>query len=321
MIQVFLSLWIISGLLLLLEQRIVRIIIYLGIFSLITSLCFLLMGAPDVAMAEAAISTFSTIFFIVCFEKYYGPKNTISQGGLNADRRSRSLNYNLVKVLKSNKKNFFLLVFTVILFFLFVSNIPQGAANSYLKDQYLSLFSEEVGGENAVTSIYLGYRMYDTLFEALMLLVSVIAVVHLSWYSDITVTNGKRSDVNRSQIGAFTIRSICPVILLFGIYLIMNGHLTPGGGFQGGVALAAFFVCRYLIYDIYDTHAGRIITMEKLAFTAIILLPVLFIFLGAYVYLPQFRNIYLMVMNTLIGMKVTFGFIVIFYRYIAFEKR
>ena len=308
MIQIFLSFWILSALLLVREQKIVRIIIYLNIFSLVTSVCFLLFAAPDVAMAEASISTFATIFFIVCFEKYYGFKADAS-------------NSSPITHAASVKKHIIPLGFTIFLFFLFICFIPDSAASTYLKDQYVSMFLHDVGGENAVTAIYLGYRMYDTLFEALMLLVSVVAVVHLSWYSDISVTDGKRSDINRSAIAALTIRSICPLILLFGVYLIMNGHFTPGGGFQGGVAVASFFVCRYLIYDIYDTRAGKIITMEKLIYAAIILLPVFFIFLGAYAYLPQYRNTYLVLMNSLIGMKVTCGFFIIFYRYIAFEKR
>ena len=318
MIQVFLSLWIISGLLLVIEKRIIGIIIYLGIFSLLTSLCFLLLAAPDVAMAEAAISTFSTIIFIVCFEKYYGLRSVL--GGavpLNPGTEPNSAGSRFggpVKYLLP-------LVFTVLLFVLFVIYLPDATVNTYLKDQYLAMFMQDVGGENAVTAIYLGYRMYDTLFEALMLLVSVVAVVHLSYYKDFSANDGERSDINRSTIATFTIRTICPLILLFGIYLILNGHFTPGGGFQGGVALAAFFICRYLIYDIYDTQAAKIITMEKLIFAFIILLPVLFIFLGAYNYFPQYRNFYLMAMNSLIGMKVTCGFIIIFYRYIVFEKR
>ena len=31
-------------------------------------------------------------------------------------------------------------------------------------------------------------------------------------------------------------------IFLFGIYIIINGHLTPGGGFAGGVILASSYV-------------------------------------------------------------------------------
>jgi len=267
-----------------------------------------MLGSPDVAMAEAAISTFATIFFIVCFEKYYGLKSDASNGPQGMTKRAARV------------KKLIPFVFTVFLFILFICFIPEGAANTYLKDQYVSMFSHHVGGENAVTAIYLGYRIYDTLFEALMLLVSVVAVVHLSWYDD-TCVEGKRSDVNRSTVAAYTVRAICPVILMFGVYLIMHGHLTAGGGFQGGVAIAAFLICRYMIYDIYDIHAGKIITMEKLIYAAVILLPVFFIFFGTYYYFPQAQNLYLMMINALIGMKVACGFIIIFYRYIVFERR
>lgn len=38
----------------------------------------------------------------------------------------------------------------------------------------------ETGASNAVTATYLFYRYYDTLFEALMLLFSIIAVIYMS---------------------------------------------------------------------------------------------------------------------------------------------
>lgn len=38
----------------------------------------------------------------------------------------------------------------------------------------------DTGVSNAVTATYLFYRYYDTLFEALMLLFSIIAVIYMS---------------------------------------------------------------------------------------------------------------------------------------------
>jgi multicomponent Na+:H+ antiporter subunit B len=32
------------------------------------------------------------------------------------------------------------------------------------------------------------------------------------------------------------------MVMLFGIYLVLHGHLTPGGGFAGGVVLASGFI-------------------------------------------------------------------------------
>jgi len=35
---------------------------------------------------------------------------------------------------------------------------------------------------------------------------------------------------------------LCGVIFLYGIYIIAHGHLTPGGGFAGGVIITGSFV-------------------------------------------------------------------------------
>lgn len=37
-------------------------------------------------------------------------------------------------------------------------------------------------------------------------------------------------------------RILTPFIQLFGLYVIMHGHSSPGGGFQGGVILGASFI-------------------------------------------------------------------------------
>ncbi len=39
---------------------------------------------------------------------------------------------------------------------------------------------------------------------------------------------------------------ICPIIFVFGIYIIIHGHLTPGGGFAGGVIMAGAFILQIL---------------------------------------------------------------------------
>ncbi|MFN8417903.1 MAG: MnhB domain-containing protein [Anaerolineae bacterium] len=44
------------------------------------------------------------------------------------------------------------------------------------------------------------------------------------------------------------IRSLLPIILVFGAYIITYGHLTPGGGFQGGMILVGAVMSFYLAY-------------------------------------------------------------------------
>jgi len=42
----------------------------------------------------------------------------------------------------------------------------------------------ETGADNAVTAIYLNYRLWDTIFEAMLLLLSAMAVISFSWSID-----------------------------------------------------------------------------------------------------------------------------------------
>lgn len=44
---------------------------------------------------------------------------------------------------------------------------------------------------------------------------------------------------------------ILPFILLFGLYVQMHGEITPGGGFQAGVVIAAAFILYGLIYGLH----------------------------------------------------------------------
>ena len=49
-------------------------------------------------------------------------------------------------------------------------------------------------------------------------------------------------------------RVVVPFILLFALYVIMHGHHSPGGGFQGGVILGAGLVLLLITYGLKETR-------------------------------------------------------------------
>jgi len=51
-------------------------------------------------------------------------------------------------------------------------------------------------------------------------------------------------------------RLLFPFMFLFGVYVLIHGHLTPGGGFQGGVIIAAAFVMLWLAYGLEQSPIG-----------------------------------------------------------------
>ena len=56
-----------------------------------------------------------------------------------------------------------------------------------------------------------------------------------------------------------------PLIFLFGAYVIMNGHLSAGGGFQGGAVVASGVVLLMLAFPDSQLHHGFLSVTESLA--------------------------------------------------------
>jgi multicomponent Na+:H+ antiporter subunit B len=109
-----------------------------------------------------------------------------------------------------------------------VENLPPLAAH------YAANGDEELGSQNLVTAIVVSYRGLDTLGEvAVLFLIAAIVGYFLS--------GGTQPVSNRapSELLETASRFLLPVLLLTGVSIFVNGHLTPGGGFQGGAVMAS----------------------------------------------------------------------------------
>ncbi len=126
---------------------------------------------------------------------------------------------------------------------------------------------------------------------------------------------------NNSEIMKRIMPLMYPLIILFGIYLLMNGHMTPGGGFQGGAVLTSYFIIQYLIQPDKEMYLSRIIILEKVLFLLIILLPCVYLFYGLVNNYDILKVYYMILMNGLIGIKVFCGMTIIFFRFVLFESR
>ena len=58
----------------------------------------------------------------------------------------------------------------------------------------------------------------------------------------------KEHDAGMSLIVKVITRLTVGLILLYGIYIVLHGHISPGGGFAGGVIIALSFVNLMLAY-------------------------------------------------------------------------
>ncbi len=71
-------------------------------------------------------------------------------------------------------------VLVICVFFLIGANDIETVSAGPMASYYIANAYEETGAENAITSIYLYYRYYDTMFETMMLLLSIIGVIYMS---------------------------------------------------------------------------------------------------------------------------------------------
>ncbi len=120
-------------------------------------------------------------------------------------------------------------------------------------------------------------------------------------------------------------RLVAPFLVAYGAYMIVNGHITPGGGFQGGVILAVAVILLITshgyksVEEVFSVRLVKII--ESVSMISIIILSMLGLVFGAY-----FLNFWrggepgtiisggnVMLMNILIGLKVGVAFTLLFY--------
>lgn len=125
----------------------------------------------------------------------------------------------------------------------------------------------------------------------------------------------------RSTIFTITVGTVYPLIIIFGLYIIINGHVSPGGGFQGGAILASAFIIQYLTSYNKKINLSLLNIIEKILYLCIVLFSIVFIlYLNNSISLLA-KEWYLIIMNILIGIKVFCGLSVIFFRFVLFESR
>jgi multicomponent Na+:H+ antiporter subunit B len=134
----------------------------------------------------------------------------------------------------------------------------------------------EVGAANLVTSVVLGYRAFDTLVELSILFTAAMA-------AGLVLGAPERGSPTARPAG-FILRAgaglLFPLLLVVGLYIILHGHLTPGGGFQGGVILATAFFIPVLALSGTPLDHRLISIIEGLAGTAFIVIGLLAMFGG-----------------------------------------
>ncbi|ABR31068.1 cation:proton antiporter [Thermosipho melanesiensis] len=134
----------------------------------------------------------------------------------------------------------------------------------------------EDGAANVVTSIVVDYRSFDTLGEVTVLFTSALGV-------GIILNGIKKKTFGRTPnfILRISVGILLPLILLFGAYIFIHGHLTPGGGFPGGTIIAAGILLLYLSNEEFKLgKASKFV--ESVAGSVYVIIGIIGLAIGGY---------------------------------------
>jgi len=137
-----------------------------------------------------------------------------------------------------------------------------------------------------------------------------------------------------TEIVKKTTQLIAGMVFIYGIYIIIHGHLSPGGGFAGGVILAGAFILIILAFgsdfiNLTREEEGTTLT-ENLSILIALLIAVAGMMLGAKVFfsnwLPSGKAGELIsagtipLYNIFVGIEVAASILTIFLALVIFKE-
>ena len=207
-----------------------RAIVLFISFGLLVALSWVRLGAPDIALAEAAIGAGVTGALLLNTLGSLSPKERADDGDEEhpperADGPERGLRARLPVAAVA------LAVGLALAWAVVEMPGPEGT----LPD----LVAETPSGSdvsNPVTAVLLDYRSYDTFLEVGVVLLAVVGVWSLGVNRRRSGPEGSPGD---TPLLASLARLLAPVMVLVGVYLLYAGTSAPGGAFQAGAVLGA----------------------------------------------------------------------------------
>ena len=142
---------------------------------------------------------------------------------------------------------------------------PDHPINNEVSARYIEKGLQETGAVNIVTGMILDYRAFDTLGESTVLFTAAMVVLFLlrldsgsEKYSQLarSMKEAPHADnfyePRHDAILQMTAKILTPIVILLGIYVVLNGHLSPGGGFSGGAIMGAGLIIYVTAFGFAD---------------------------------------------------------------------
>jgi multicomponent Na+:H+ antiporter subunit B len=227
-------------------------VIVFGSFSLVVAVIWMLLESPDLAITEAAVGAGVTgLLFYATLKKIGSIKD--------ANKKEKKVLY---RVFRITAGLLIVMLAAALIFCMFdLPGLfsPDHPGENVVAERYIESGIEETGAVNFVAGMILDYRAFDTFGESNVLFAATICVMVLllvqnrgkkedlpeskEYYEDLKDEKEIEPKIIKNDVILKTVAKVAvPFILMFGLYVILNGHLSPGGGFSGGAIVGSGFI-------------------------------------------------------------------------------
>ena len=139
---------------------------------------------------------------------------------------------------------------------------PNAPENNEVATRYIEQGLSETGAVNIVTGMILDYRAFDTFGESCVLFVAsccVLILLRVDKDEDpesraIEDMNDRHYEPRNDTILQKVADFLVPLMIIFGIYVVLNGHISPGGGFSGGAIIGSGLILYLTAYGFEKTQ-------------------------------------------------------------------
>lgn len=153
---------------------------------------------------------------------------------------------------------------------------PNAPAHNEVMERYVEQGMTETGAVNIVAGVILDYRAFDTLGESHVLYAASAAVfILLLVLREEKEPEQEKKIMETDPLLRSTARVVVPMVMVYGVYVILNGHIGPGGGFSGGAVIGAGLILYAIAFGFepldrfLNLRTYRIIVLCALCFYSI----------------------------------------------------
>ena len=212
-------------------------LILTGVIGLLIAPLFVLFSAPDLALTQISVEVVTILLMLLALN--FLPKTTPVESPV-----ARRVGDAAVAGIAGAGIGW--LAWTV---------MTRDAAFAPISAFHLAQSKPGAGGTNAVNTIIVDFRGYDTYGEIIVLGIAALVIFALSETllrspnvtRRLAATPPEREDGDRHPMMlVVATRLLLPMAMMVGVYIYLRGHNMPGGGFVAGLVFAIAYLMQYM---------------------------------------------------------------------------